>query len=260
MKNLNFNIHSNIRNKNLRTCPFQRQNTKKFYLHTFRLIHFLLLFFSILVLLKTSFLTNSFSAENSNNNKTNINTDDEAKLLDPIDYKDVDTNTSNKTTEEIVNLHYEKKGNENEINAENEKIEVKANKNVIKIKPKQATNSKNNQAQKKFIGIFYLNKIFANIHQRPSADSDSIKAIACAHPLKMYEMPSSSSSDSEWALVHTENEEGYIKKSFISEQRNIDCFQNNYPKFFNSLNLDMTQIYYWGKLQDQFLYGKSKVK
>ncbi|MBF0359583.1 MAG: hypothetical protein HQK49_01135 [Oligoflexia bacterium] len=199
----------------------------------------------------------------------------ESFLSDPpsrdesINYKDLDTNTSNKTTEEVINLRSVR---DEEKDADTElqppfRLEQKAaikNKDDKDNKDNKNINDtkkfdKNKVVAKKLVGIFYLNRLFANIHQRPSSDSNSVLAIACAHPLKVYEDPAES-THAQWALVNSEKVDGYIMKAFISEQRNNSCFQNIYPQFFNLLNLDVTQIYYWGRLQDHFISGKSKVK
>lgn len=109
----------------------------------------------------------------------------------------------------------------------------------------------------KHIGIFYYKNIFGHIHLNPTKDSVSLTTIACGHPLNVTDTFKSSGVD--WFIVNIDKKKGYVLKEFVSNQKPL-CFQEKYPKFFNSLNLDLTELYYWGRLYDQYVRGKSRVQ
>jgi len=49
--------------------------------------------------------------------------------------------------------------------------------------------------------------------------------------------------------------EGYIKSDFLARNK-VRCLQDRYVRFFSRLNLEISDIYYWGKLYDQFVSGR----
>ena len=109
----------------------------------------------------------------------------------------------------------------------------------------------------KVVGVFYMTPIFGHIHQSSSRASASLTTIQCAHPVKVIESTKVLVSP-EWAYVQVADYKGFILKSFLSEKR-PDCLQGKYPKFFDSLNLDLAELYYWGRLHDHFLQGETRV-
>lgn len=109
----------------------------------------------------------------------------------------------------------------------------------------------------------YLNKMFSHIHQNPSRYSQSMSTVACGHPLKVMKLIQKDGSEQvtfskEWSLVGTGPYEGYIQSKYISDKR-PSCFQDRYPKFFQELELELTEMYYWGRLYDHYDLGHSKV-
>lgn len=112
-------------------------------------------------------------------------------------------------------------------------------------------------SEKTLVGIFYVNQLFSNIHQHPVTSATSLMALSCGTPLKVYETNSKVSPD--WSAIIYDNNQGFIQKKLLDNTRPL-CFQDRYPKFFNQINLDLTQMYYWGKLYDQYVMGKVRVK
>lgn len=110
----------------------------------------------------------------------------------------------------------------------------------------------------KLVGIFYFTPMFGHVHQSPSVNSGSLTTIQCSHPLKVFES-SKVSIGKEWAYIHVADFKGFVFKKFLSEKR-PSCFQGKYPKFFDSLNLDLSELYYWGRLSDQLIQGETRVK
>ena len=110
------------------------------------------------------------------------------------------------------------------------------------------------ESNKKIISIEYLNSLFGHVRVQPSPYSESLSAISCGHPIKLYE---TIKGDFQYSKVGPY--EGYVKREHLSKQKPA-CLQDRYPKFFEAINLDITEMYYWGKLNDQYIIGKSKFK
>jgi hypothetical protein len=113
-------------------------------------------------------------------------------------------------------------------------------------------------AEDKVVGINYFSELFGHVHQSTSITSASLTTIQCSHPIKVLESNRVSISK-EWAYVEVAERKGFILKKFLLEKK-PDCFQGKYQKFFDSLNLDLADLYYWGRLNDQFLTGETRVK
>ncbi len=110
----------------------------------------------------------------------------------------------------------------------------------------------------KVVGVFYFTPMFGHVHQSAQRISASLTTIQCSHPVKIIES-SKVTVSSDWAYVEVADHRGFILRSFLSEKR-PECFQAQYPKFFDSFNLDLAELYYWGRLNDQYIYGETRVK
>jgi len=118
--------------------------------------------------------------------------------------------------------------------------------------------------EKKLIGVFYFKNIFGHLHQNPSRYSSSLTTVSCGHPIKVYEVirPNMSSLkviNDIWAMVKIGPYDGYMRKDHLSRKNTI-CFQDEFPKFFENFDLDISELYHWGRLYDLYVEGKSKVK
>ena len=111
--------------------------------------------------------------------------------------------------------------------------------------------------------IYYLNQIFGIVHQNPSRYSAALTTISCGHPLKVRRLLDAKgkevAANEDWFFVKVGAYEGHILKEYASKQK-PDCFQDHFPKFFDSFELEVTDLYYWGRLNDQYVTGKSKVR
>lgn len=114
-----------------------------------------------------------------------------------------------------------------------------------------------NSKDEKVVGVFYLKTLFGHVHQSPTRSSASLTTIQCAHPVKVLESSKVSTSP-EWSYVEVADYHGFILKHFLSKTR-PDCFQGEYSKFFDALNLDLSELYYWGRLYDHYIQGESRV-
>ncbi|MDA9793273.1 SH3 domain-containing protein [Bacteriovoracaceae bacterium] len=111
-------------------------------------------------------------------------------------------------------------------------------------------------AKLKFVGIGYFSKIYGHVHENPSNLSSSVTTIPCGYPVKIYKKKSL--KDTLWKFTKVGGEFGYIRTEFLSSMR-PKCLQSKYPKYFNELNLDLSEMYYWGRLNDQILLDTSHV-
>lgn len=119
-------------------------------------------------------------------------------------------------------------------------------------------------AKKEILRVAYFRPIFGHVHRNPSRYSSSLTTISCGHPIKVLKLVPKKGRpvtvfNKVWHFVKVGPYEGYIDGKYLKEKK-TNCFQDRYPKFFDSLELDLTELYYWGRLYDQYVFGKSRVK
>jgi hypothetical protein len=118
---------------------------------------------------------------------------------------------------------------------------------------------------KKVVSIGYFKEVYGHVHKNPFRYSLGLTTVSCGHPLKILKAKSNKKGvyreyfAKSWRYVKIGPYHGYIKDKFISRKRPI-CIQDKYPKFFEKINLEISDMYYWGKLYDQYLLGKSKAQ
>jgi len=125
---------------------------------------------------------------------------------------------------------------------------------LLQVSPLTLAKEDIKENSKKIISIEYLGSLFGHVRVQPSQYSESLSAISCGHPIKLYE---TIKGDFQYSKVGPY--EGYVKREHLSKHK-PECLQDKYPKFFETINLDITEMYYWGKLNDQYIIGKSKLK
>ena len=113
-------------------------------------------------------------------------------------------------------------------------------------------------AKDKVMGRLYFQDFLGHVHKNPSKASSSLTTIQCAYSVKVIE-DLEVRSPKGWLYVKVGDDRGFIMSSSLSEKRPT-CFQEKYPKFYLNLNLDLSEMYYWGRLTDQYLSQQSKVK
>jgi len=111
--------------------------------------------------------------------------------------------------------------------------------------------------------VMYIKSLFSLVHRNPSTHSNSLTTIECGHPIKTFKMVSKKRNTTRivfnrnWYLVKVGPYEGYINGKQLSN-RKVSCFQDKFPKFFDTLDIGINDMFYWGKLHDQYVTGKSK--
>ena len=118
--------------------------------------------------------------------------------------------------------------------------------------------------KKSLIGIKYFSQMMGNVHQNASRYSQVLTTISCNHPVKVMKETSKDGKsfvlygEDKWNLVTVGPYDGYVMAEYLTDKKN-DCFEDEYPKFFDGLELDINDLYYWARLYDQYVLGKSKV-
>ena len=107
--------------------------------------------------------------------------------------------------------------------------------------------------------IKYYGKSFGHIHKSPSKYSQSLSTLACNHPVKVLNLNGQTLWGDAFHFVKVGPYRGYIHKDYLTNKRS-QCVQDKYPRFFDELNLSISDMYYWGKLYDQYIIGKSQVR
>lgn len=105
---------------------------------------------------------------------------------------------------------------------------------------------------KKLIGIFYLKSPFAHVHSAPNRYSQTLTTLSCGHPVKVY---ADTKLTAEWHNIKVANYSGFLRRVQLSSEK-VKCWQDRYSRFFSGMKLEISDIYYWGKLYDQFLTGR----
>lgn len=116
---------------------------------------------------------------------------------------------------------------------------------------------------KSIVRVMYFNEMMGNVHQNASRYSQTMTTISCNHPVKIVRLVDTNKSEQiyfgngEWMMVQVGPYEGYLLKDLLSDKKQ-NCFQDQYPKFFEEMNFSLTDLYYLGRLNDQYINGKSK--
>lgn len=118
---------------------------------------------------------------------------------------------------------------------------------------------------KKIIGVGYFNKLYGHVHKNPFRYSIGLTTISCGHPVKIYKVRNNIKEEyqdifsNDWRFVKVGPYFGYLHIDNISTKM-ASCFQDKYPRFFEAMNLDISQMFYWGKLQDQYITDKTRAQ
>lgn len=128
-----------------------------------------------------------------------------------------------------------------------------------------AAKSEDGGMKRTLIAVRYFNRIMGNVHQNASKYSQVLTTITCNHPVKVMKEVSKDGKEfilygeDNWNLVSVGPYEGYLLTEYLSDKK-IECPDEEYSKFFDGLNLDINDMYYWARLYDQYVQGKSKVR
>lgn len=99
----------------------------------------------------------------------------------------------------------------------------------------------------------YVQQPFTHIHHSASRFSMILTTFECNHPLTI----DTKKSSSEWLHALYGEFEGFVMAEHVGDQRNENCLQYKYPKFFEVLNLGIGDMHKWARLLDLFDEGES---
>jgi hypothetical protein len=107
--------------------------------------------------------------------------------------------------------------------------------------------------------VLYFNQLFGHVHKSPSRYSQSLSTVECGHPIKIVKENGKEVLTGDFVKVSVGPYIGHVNLLYLSSKKE-KCISDKYPKFFNSLELSITDMFYWGKLNDQYVQGKTKVQ
>ena len=113
--------------------------------------------------------------------------------------------------------------------------------------------------------VAYFKMLFGHVHRNPSRYSNSLSTLSCGHPVKVFEVSSKGSKEKsivindDWNYVQVGPYKGYMMINHLTDKRPT-CMQDQFPRFFDNVGLELTDMYYWGKLNDQYITGRSRVR
>lgn len=116
-------------------------------------------------------------------------------------------------------------------------------------------------AQVPVIKDVYFNLFSGHLHQGPNPQSTSLKVLNCGDRFKVItnEKEGATPTKFSWIKLQTASYIGYVRKEFLSDEP-PKCYSDKYLKFVEQFKLEVTDKYNWGRLYDQYVLGKSRVK
>jgi hypothetical protein len=105
-------------------------------------------------------------------------------------------------------------------------------------------------------GRKYYKNFLGHVHKNASKDSSSLTIVQCSHSVKILKQKNPKKG---WSFVQVGDDQGYIQNKDLLNKR-PECFQGKYPHFYRSYNLDISEMYFWGRLYDHYVQGVSKIK
>ncbi len=106
--------------------------------------------------------------------------------------------------------------------------------------------------------LLYFNNTYGHIHELPNKFSPSLTTISCGHPL-VYIKDKEDKVGKLWVHIEASGVKGYVDSKHLVKTR-PQCPQRLYPKFWNSLEMDVSELYYWGRLYDQYIEGNTNLR
>ena len=99
-------------------------------------------------------------------------------------------------------------------------------------------------------GYQYATKAYVQMHQNQSRYSRVISNFECNQPFKLIK------DHGEFKEVSYAAYKGFILSINLTSAKNKNCPQDKYSKFFEYLSLDVSDMHYWGRLQDLYVTGE----
>ncbi|MFG1499822.1 SH3 domain-containing protein [Halobacteriovorax sp. XZX-3] len=113
------------------------------------------------------------------------------------------------------------------------------------------TKAQSTSEQKKT--IYYVQSVYSQLHQNPSKFSRVLSTFECGQPFYVLSSPIS-----EFYQVEYSNYKGFMSTNVLAQTKPSSCWQDMYRRFFDQIDIGVTEIHYWGRLQDLLIKGESK--
>ncbi|WP_412473730.1 hypothetical protein [Halobacteriovorax sp. YZS-1-1] len=114
----------------------------------------------------------------------------------------------------------------------------------------QAKSDKSSNVKKT---IYYVNTVYSQLHQNPSKFSRVLSTFECGQPFYVKSAPLSNFYNVEYS-----NYQGFMSVDVLSKTKPQECWQDLYRRFFDNIEIGVTEIHYWGRLQDLLRRGESR--
>ena len=103
---------------------------------------------------------------------------------------------------------------------------------------------------------YFIEKNFVILGQNPRPTTNSISILSCGSKVNL--LPQKNPKQ-EWTFIKVGSYEGYVKKQFLNKKK-PDCFEDRFPKFYNSFRIKLSEMYYWARLNHHLLENKPHVR
>lgn len=101
--------------------------------------------------------------------------------------------------------------------------------------------------------IYYVTTVYSQLHQNPSKFSRALSTFECGQPFYVVSAPLSN-----FYQVEYSNYKGFMSVDVLSTTKPTECWQDMYRRFFDNIEIGVTEIHYWGRLQDLLIRGESR--
>ncbi len=105
-------------------------------------------------------------------------------------------------------------------------------------------------------GVIWFAKTYGQMKPWPGPLDEGLLTVSCGQSLETY---SSDQIPANHVFVGVSGQKGLLLQEDTLEKRPI-CPQSQYPRFTKGLGLTLMDVYYWGRLGDMVIRGRSKAK
>ena len=96
----------------------------------------------------------------------------------------------------------------------------------------------------------YVSSPFVHVHKNKSINSITLVSLTCGQKVEILE------KENEWINIKSGSFIGYVLERNLN-LKYVDCLNKKYSKIYDKLDLNMSEIYKMGRLEDLFIYGES---
>lgn len=124
---------------------------------------------------------------------------------------------------------------------------------ILLLAPLVFAQAKDGKSSKQKKTIYYVQTVYSQLHQNPSKFSRVLSTFECGQPFYVISAPLSNFYNVEYS-----NYQGFMSVDVLSKTKPTECWQDLYRRFFDNIEIGVTEIHYWGRLQDLLRRGESR--